>query len=371
MQYIFCVVLVQVLRMIYAPMKRLVKTQKKIVYLSRQSNEPSLDMQLLSKKIQQRNPEYDQVFRLKMLDPGLPSMIGYFFWILGDMVQLAGATVAICDTYSIPVSCLHHKDSLQVVQMWHAMGAVKKFGLQSLGKEDGRDARISQTMKMHQNYDYVLAPSEAMGSFYEEAFGVIKEKIVLKTLPRVDYMLQGKDKSEEFYALNPGLRDKKMVLYLPTFREEEEEIAGSLTDAVGKNPDLHLLLSFHPLSETGEKMASGYTGDFLSYDLMKLADVIITDYSACVFEASLTGAPVYFYVPDYEAYQKKRGLNIDLKEELPDYVFEDAGVLTEAIGSGIYDPKDLQKFQTKYIHDTRDCTRKLADFISLLMCSGD
>ncbi len=52
---------------------------------------------------------------------------------------------------------------------------------------------------------------------------------------------------------------------------------------------------------------------FSSYDLMKLADIIITDYSACAFEASLLLKPLYFFIPDYESYMQDRGINVDVK----------------------------------------------------------
>ena len=104
-------------------------------------------------------------------------------------------------------------------------------------------------------------------------------------------------------------------------------------------------------------------GDFNTFDLMKIADHIITDYSACAFEASLLKVPVWFYVPDYEQYAKNRGLNIDLKKELKTCVFEDAKQLYDNIGEGQYDFEALKRFREKYIWEKENCTQKLADII--------
>ena len=101
-----------------------------------------------------------------MIPESLPGKIAYCFSIIGDMYYLATSKVAIIDTYSITVSCLKHKKSLKVIQMWHALGALKKFGLQSVGTKEGRDEKISRAMCMHKNYDYVLAPSKKTAKFY-------------------------------------------------------------------------------------------------------------------------------------------------------------------------------------------------------------
>ncbi len=352
-----------IFRMIYMPMKKMIKTRKKIVYLSRQSNDKSLDMELLSDKIREKYPEYEQIFRLRTLRMGPIGIIRYIAGLLGDMYHIAGASVAVCDTYSIPISCLHHKKSLKVIQIWHAMGAVKKFGLQSLGKKEGRDEKLSKAMDMHRNYDYVAAPSQTMAKFYAEAFDTPLEKIVQYTLPRIDYVLDGKKKKQEFLEKNPEAAGKEIVLYLPTFRSGEEKIVEALQSAFKQDADMRLIISLHPFSTVPNKEDYQVHGGFSTYDLMKIADHIITDYSACVFEASLLGVPVWFYTPDYERYTKNRGLNIHLKQEMRNYVFENAEDLYESMKKNEYDFEDLQKFQKKYIGNTKSCTEKMADFI--------
>ena len=351
------------LNAIYTCMKKTTKTKTKIVYLSRQSNVTSLDMQLLSDEIAIQNPEMIQVFRLRKMEPGLLHLIKYAWEILVDMHHLAGAVIAVCDTYSIPVSFLKHKETLVIVQIWHAMGATKKFGLQSLGKKEGRSEEISRAMCMHKNYDYVVAPSRATAEFYKEAFGVTDSQIAIETLPHIDYVLDESTKKEAFVQQNPRVCGKKMVLYLPTFRSNEASIVKRLNNRFAGDEEWELVTSLHPLSDVENRQAYGYQGDFSVYDIMKFADIIITDYSACAYEASLLKVPVYFYVPDYTDYEDNRGLNIDLKREVPDYVFEDEGLLYQAIKSGNYEYDDLIRFQEKYIENTRNCTRRMAEFI--------
>lgn len=226
------------LKIIYAPIK-LFKTKNRIVYLSRQSNDKSLDMKLLEEAINKECPNTEQVFRLKMIPESLPGKIAYCFSIIGDMYYLATSKVAIIDTYSITVSCLKHKKSLKVIQMWHALGALKKFGLQSVGTKEGRDEKISRAMCMHKNYDYVLAPSKKTAKFYMEAFGCDNSKIKICSLPRVDDILTDNGCASRFFTENPALSDKKIVLYLPTFRERDAYVAEKLKVEFDELADYH------------------------------------------------------------------------------------------------------------------------------------
>lgn len=356
------------LRILYAPLK-LCKTRNRVVYLSRQSNEKSVDMRLLETALKEESPDVSQVFRLKMIPDGFFKKIGYCFYVIGDMYYLATSRVAVLDTYSITVSCLKHKKSLKVIQMWHALGALKKFGLQSVGTKEGRDEKVSRAMRMHKNYDYVLAPSKATAEFYAEAFGCEKSKIKICSLPRVDEILADNEASARFYKENPALSNDKIVLYLPTFRDREAYVAQELKVEFADLQGFHLIISAHPLfSKIKIEPEFSYGGKFSTYDLMKVADVIITDYSACAFEASVLMKPVYFFVPDYDEYSRERGLNVNLWEEMPRATFDNAEQLANAVKNNEYDLNELYAFKSKYVENTKDNNAEiLAKFISMLM----
>ncbi len=367
MKLLIVKVFVLFIRILYAPMK-LRKTGNKIVWLSRQSDEKSSDMVMLEEAIKKISPDTQQVFRLRRLKDESALNVSYVLSIFGDMWELASAKVAIVDTYLIPVSCLKHKKELKTVQIWHALGAVKKFSLQSVGKAQGRDTGISKAMHMHENYDYVIAPSQATADFYCEAFGCGKDNIKILSLPRVDVLLDGMSRRDEFVTLNPEYTDKKIVAYIPTFRDNDEKYAESIFSKFGKCNDIKLVISAHPLSKTAESGKYKFNGDFNSRDLMKLADVIITDYSACAFEAAVLGKPLYFYIPDYEVYSEEQGLNVDVKSEMPLYSFQWAEDLIEAIKSDDYGFDTLSQFSERYVENKgTNNTECMAEFIHSLL----
>lgn len=358
------------LTIIYIPLK-LLKTKDRIVYLSRQSDSKSLDMQLLEKEINKISPGTQQFFRLRMIHNSIGAYFRYCFGIIGDLYYLATSKVAIVDTYSIAVSCLKHKDDLKVVQIWHALGALKKFGLQSIGTKEGRDERISNAMCMHKNYDYIIAPSKATARFYMEAFGYHNSSAVkICSLPRVDALLSDTGSSSRFYKENPDLSDKKIVLYLPTFRDGEAAAFRLLKDEFRQGMDgFKLIVSAHPLfSKIQKESEFSVNGSFSTVELMKIADVIITDYSACAFEASVLMKKLYFFVPDYEKYSRDRGLNIDLYSEMPSATFDSADELCNSIREDMYDLNALYAFKSKYVENaSTDNSEVLAKFIAMLL----
>lgn len=356
--------------MLYAPMK-LFKTKNRIVYLSRQSNDKSVDMLRLERAVSDECPEVRQIFRLRMIPATVAGKIKYCFGVAGDMYYLATSRVAVLDTYSIPVSCLKHKKQLKVIQMWHAMGAVKKFGLQCVGTKEGRDEKISRAMCMHKNYDYVLAPSKATAAFYMEAFGCQSGNIKICSLPRVDELLSETGAAASFFSENPGLSQKKIVFYLPTFRHGEEAAVRQLQSSFENEPDYHLIISTHPLFSRVVNNTPSYKGNYSTYDLMKVANIIITDYSACAFEASITMKPLYFFVPDYESFSLSRGINVDVKAELPLAAFENAQELINALKKGDYDFNSLFSFKSRYVENTgANNAAVLAKFIAMLIKSN-
>lgn len=334
------------IRVIYALMK-LQKTKNKIVWLSRQSNEKSQDIKMLSEEISRISPETKQVFRLRRLENESGLSVSYIFFILRDMWEISSAKIAITDTYSIPVSCLNHKSDLTVFQIWHALGAVKKFGLQSAGKAQGRDLGVAKAMHMHENYDFVIAPSKKTGEFYCEAFGCSEDKIIIASLPRVDVILDGNSRYDEFIKLNPKYENRKLITYLPTFRDNDTVYIKQLYNVFKDNGEYALIVSPHPATETAEEYH--FDGDFSAYDLAKLSYGIVSDYSATSLECSLLSKPLWFYIPDYDVYKEEKGLNIDIKTEMPTVCFEDGKALLNAVQNKEYDFDNLKRFSDKFI----------------------
>ena len=112
-----------VLNVIYCVFK-LLPVKKKITYISRQSNTLSVDYRLVIGEMKKRCPEYRNITLIKMIGDGIPAKIGYCFHMLRQMYHIATSEMVVLDTYCIAVSLLKQRDSLIVIQMWHALGAL-------------------------------------------------------------------------------------------------------------------------------------------------------------------------------------------------------------------------------------------------------
>ena len=177
------------LGVIYAFMK-LSPVKNRIVFISRQENRPSMDISMLAEKF--RKDGYETEILCRTLDPGLGNTVSYAFHMLRQMKLIATSRVVILDSYCIVACLLKHRQETTIIQMWHALGSMKKFGYSILDMPEGRSSRTAKLMNMHGNYDYVFTSSRASRPYFAEAFGYPEEKLTVMSLPRVDIL-----KSEE------------------------------------------------------------------------------------------------------------------------------------------------------------------------------
>ena len=350
---------------------KLLPSSKKVTFISRQSNEPSLDISMLSGKITELHPEYECVILCRKIEGGIMSKLRYCFHMLRQMYHLATSEVIVLDSYSILVSILDHKKNLLVIQMWHSVGTMKKFGYSILDMPEGSSSKLAHIMKMHRGYDYILAASEAYKPHLADGFNYPIEKIITMPLPRVEAL---KDKSrasqtrQKILEKYPQLGVKKNILYVPTFRKEEPEkfksAAASLADAVDYE-NYNLIIKVHPLAELDLTHEHAIIDNyFSSFDMLFIADYVISDYSCIIYEAAIRKLPLYLYTYDYEHYMNTRDIYMDYKKEMPGPVCNTAADTVQAIKKDICRPKDVEKFLNKYVYSgSKHETQDIVDFI--------
>jgi CDP-ribitol ribitolphosphotransferase len=374
----------------------------RVAIISRESNEKTLDVRMLEKELLSRGLKVTTLSRLLTKDSYIRAL-GYIGHVIKQEMCILRSDVVILDTYCIPASMLPHLGKTKVIQMWHALSAVKKFGWQTVGMPDGTAERTARLMRMHKGYDHFVCCSDVTADFFSEAFRTDRGKVIKCGLPRIDYIKdvvsgRGRDRAlRRIYEKHPRLADagRMTVLYAPTFHKGSVPDVKGLADALDP-AKYDLLVRLHPLYRAqGEMPQAGniiYEDDIPTYDLLAAADVIISDYSSLVVEASLADKPLYLYTYDIDAYSETTGLNMDFeKEAISAYVFRDAKQLAAAIGqygqselygqsgqtgesgqsgqSGqAYDMDALRSFRDKYIDvSTENCTARLADIIEAMI----
>lgn len=371
MKNVLLEILVIFLKILYLPMK-LFKVKDKITYMSRESNTESLDFKMIRQELEKEYPEYENIILCKKIEDGILNKISYCGNVFRQMYHLATSKVIVLDTYSITACVLSHKKKTKIIQIWHALGAIKKFGYQTIGTKSGSNINTAKIMCMHKNYDYVLAPSVATAKNFEKAFNVGEEKIKYIGLPRIDYILhKDEQKKKEIFNKYNIQENKQLVVYVPTFRRGGKVELDELVEKVDTNKYI-LVIKLHPLDWKNytykQKDGVIYDTEFKSYDWLKIADKIITDYSSLSIESSLLNIPIYFYTYDLKEYKENTGLNFDFaNEEIGKYNTGNVDDLLKLMEEK-YDYKSLENFKNKYISiDTNNCTKQVVEFIARLL----
>lgn len=351
---------------------KLLPTKKKVTMISRQSDIPSDEFYMIKAEIERRDPDVRVILLCHTLNGGIKASlfekVRYCFHMFSQLYHISTSQVVVLDTYCMVISMLKHKKNLKIIQMWHSMGTMKKFGYTALDTGEGSSSKIAYAMRMHENYDYIFASSEAYKQHLADGFRCDINKILTMPLPRLDLL-----KSEQYrqkvckkiFKKYPELKEKPIILYCPTFRKDERRFAKAYKrlDAAIDHEKYHFVVKLHPLSKInlGKKVVQ--IKDVSTFDMLFIADYIISDYSCIIYEAGVLGKPLYFYNFDMDIYEKNRGLAIDYMNELPGVISRNAKTITKAIESGEYDYEYLKQFIEKYITMTDHATADIVDFI--------
>lgn len=352
---------------------KLFPTNNKVTMISRQSNKKTIDFSLLEEQLRKKTPNLKIIILCKELKGGanakITDKIDYILHCFKQMYHIATSKLVVLDSYCILISILKHKKTLKVVQMWHSMGTMKKFGYQILNKEEGSSKKMAEAMKMHQNYDYVFASGKAYAPYLEEGFQCGMDKIRIYSLPRVDLLTSkqyASDIRKKIENQYPTIKEKKNIVYSPTFRKNEENFKTYLKEMMEKvdTNEYNVILKLHPLSKV-EINKPGIINDkiFSTMDMLFIADYVISDYSCIIYEAAILNIPLYFYAFDLQQYLKVRGLTFDYQNEVPGLVSSDIQEIFNSIKTEQYDIDALQKFRKKYIENTENCTEKIVNFL--------
>ena len=104
--------------------------------------------------------------------------------------------------------------------------------------------------------------------------------------------------------------------------------------------------------------------DLTENDLLFITDLLITDYSSVVFEASLLDIPMLFYAFDLFDYISKRDFYYDFESFVPGKIVFSQRELTEAIVAGDFESEKVPPFKTKFFdHLDGRYSRRVADLL--------
>ena len=209
-----------------------------------------------------------------------------------------------------------------VVQTWHGCGLYKKVGHDVPNKPAGYDKRLDFISK---RITLFLSGAEAFSdTVIRGAFGY-KGEILNCGLPRNDLLLHEDARAKAAQKVRQVLgipADRKLLLFAPTFRDrgaahgrflQNPEIEAALADLLG-GPYTCLIRTHYMDTLTDAALSDAV--DATAYpdmqELLAAADMLISDYSSCIWDFSLQKRPCFLFADDLGSYQTERDFYLDI-----------------------------------------------------------
>ncbi len=285
-----------------------------------------------------------------------PKKIKHFISL---MFHLNTAKVVITDNYFVELAGLKARENVTCIQIWHANGALKKFGWEDKAaqKRNARDKKRFQ--EVYRRFSKVLVGSDEMAAIFQKSFLLDDSQMLKLGIPRTDNFFNQQQLKEnaEWTNTKLNLSNKKKLLYAPTFRDEELHSTtlhldiAKMKQALGN--EYQLILKLHPsISNDLDKVVD----DFVVYadketpieTILPAVDMLITDYSSIPFEFALLEKPMIFFTYDLEEYDKARGLSDGFLATIPGPFVHTTEELIQVIEQEAFDLEMVRAFAAKW-----------------------
>ncbi|QMT20546.1 CDP-glycerol glycerophosphotransferase family protein [Bacillus velezensis] len=286
--------------------------------------------------------------------------------LLKAVLILFKSKVVITDNYFLMTSVLNRRPQTTCIQVWHANGSLKKFGLEDVTNQNRPASDISRFKKVYRSFDFVTVGSDAMADVFKKSFGLRDGQLLKTGIPLTDvYYEEHKPELKHKWP-------KKIILYAPTFRDYDMQsfrlpfTEEQLTNAL--NGEYMLLVKLHPavlhqISASFESELIKNVSDMRLHDLLKAADILITDYSSVPFEFALLNKPIFFFTYDLEEYDQKRGLIDNYTSVIPGKACHDSEALLEEMTKKPFRAEELKRFSDKWnMYSDGNSSSKLLQF---------
>lgn len=276
------------------------------------------------------------------------------------------------------------------VETWHGGLGIKKVSGDIIG-ELATNRKLLFLKNASDMADVFISNSDHLSIIYRRAFR-FHGPIWKCGYPKNDMLVQNNSEDGERARRELGIpKTNKVLLYAPTWRlrftKEQhidmkvydldmQQLKLALTEKFGG--EWTMAIRFHPLLRLYAKdyqKAHPDVKDVTDYQdmqrLLMATDVMVSDYSSCIFDAALRRIPCFTYATDFEQYKyEERGVYYEM-EELPFPYAKNNDEMEENVKA--FDIEDyLKKWDAFTVrmglnetgHSAKDIAEKMADFLN-------
>ncbi|MCR2821423.1 CDP-glycerol glycerophosphotransferase family protein [Lederbergia panacisoli] len=338
--------------------------EKKITFASYRSVKLEGNLQFIYQEMANEYKDITLSILMKKFNGSFFGKLDYVWHMLKACYALATSKFFIIDDFYFPVYVIKPRKGTEIIQLWHAPGAFKKFGLSTIGKSFGTSKEYLKHVPIHSNYSRVYVSSQKVVPYYADAFGLPEESIFPLGVPRTDFFFDHdkmNDSVNKFYLRFPELINKKLILYAPTYRGDSHNQdhfncpidIPLLREIVGD--EYALIINLHPymkksinINKKDENFAFLMNGEFSIEDLLAATDILITDYSSVIFDYSILEKPMAFYATELEDYKEERDFYFDYESFIPGPLFTETQSLGKWIYEGVFNKAEISKFKNEF-----------------------
>lgn len=247
------------------------------------------------------------------------------------------AQLLVCDNYyAFLAGCAFDHSKTHVAQVWHANGAIKTFGWEEVTTTSRSKMDQRRFQQVYNQFDEYFVGSTKMASIFSKSYHVKEQRMRVLGYPRTDELFDKNWQmqiSQKIKAKYPSINGKEVILYTPTYRENEDgqpifKIPFDFSKIVDQlSSQQRLIIKLHPHVKQFEVKLKRqlnsdkviWIDDFNTNDLLLIADRLVTDYSSVIFDYSLlpNAKQMLFYCYDYDEYSKRVGIQDDFKDWIP------------------------------------------------------
>lgn len=206
----------------------------------------------------------------------------------------------------------------------HGMAGIKKIGIDV--EQFDKAFRIG----FHETFDAIFIEGKKELDILPRAWRMDSSLFHMTGLPRNDDLATVTE--DEIKSIKDRLgipQSKKVILYAPTFREFSRAEDGRNTlgipfdfskweAALGQEYVLLVTAHYEVAKLLDELPKNDFVINAFQYpvlnDLIKVSDILVSDYSSIVFDYSIMERPIFSYGYDYDTYSAERGLYTDLEQ---------------------------------------------------------
>ena len=354
------------------------KSKKPVVmFMSEQSTSISTNLKAVKDRMLARGMDQDYIivesYRSSVTNPrqGLKS------WM--DMLKkMAMSDFIFLDDHAPVLDWLILDKDTTLVQLWHAGAGFKSSGYSRWG-HIGCPAPYS----CHRQYKYGISGSKNIAHFFSEVWGINDSQVLPPGMPRIDEFLDEayrKKKTKELYEKYPMCKDKKVILFAPTYRGTNKANAHYPYELIDF-PKLYelcgdeyvVLFKMHPWVASAVPIPEQYKDRFADVgrypninDLFYFTELLITDYSSNIFEYSLMRKPMLFFAFDEIQYSFSRGFHRPYEESAPGKVCHTFAEVLEAIAQKDFDYPKVEEYVEKHFdHIDSHASDRVIDWVIL------